>query len=971
MIRLTLTLLLQIFVAVAISQNPVFKPYFPADADPSLWEEAWLLVESNDFDAEKTDSVIEVSLERLTADIEPEANLMVTTLLADYISMMSKNPARGRQILENSGEIFSQHNHNDTLNIAWVHRYFMMAYNSVYTRNAPDIATNFQKAYHVLMAFNDNHPLVPVLQYNLMQAFFQIRKVVEGFEYFTPLIEYAEKNENWFFMVNAYLGAGNIIKFYNPGLSTEFLQYAFFLAERYQVDRHLNDPFFYISLGSAYTATDNHQHALEYYTRGLDVLREKNPQNKSLESNFLYYTGVSHGNLGNYAQAIAYLDSSATLERELAGKSINWYRTMGLKGKNLNFAGKFKDALEVNQEVYSFFAETNSKQNAYYYQHAIQELMKSYSGMGEHERALQLGQEAVYSFLGLEVPDDLYSLPNLTQHITPDKEYLNLEEALYLKIDIIRQMALEYENSSLIQSMLEHFEAVTHITDFHASVVNNAETLAALSARFKNNANKLLDGMTMLNASSSQKQDAYMLVTRSKAYLLQTENIRNQYNEVSGSLKESKEENAIRAQLNALLLDNSPEENPKKWEALNKELLMLEKNIFVAGILNPVEPQKVMQQMAVITDFDSVNDKIREDEMVIDFYLTEKYVHTFVISDQSFKAFAREVPENFEDITNNLFRNIKTGNHPRMNQLANEVSQILFEEIETESKSRLVLVPDEKLHALPFDILFIKNQSLLENMAISYRYSSHLFRTSIYNEQPRFKSFLAMAPVFDIRQPLENDYYASQIIQQEEYRDIIQDDEYLAPIPATLEEAETLTRLLSPKGINTKTLLREQATRKNFKNHAPGFDIIHISTHGFSNNHEPEKSGLALYDHIETRHRVDSLVTGLLKLGEISIYDLNADLVVLSACKSGYGAIHKGEGMMGISRGFITAGANNVVASLWKVHDQKTREFMITFYEFLLDGYDYDEALRLAKIDKQKQGWLTLDWAGFILINGN
>lgn len=968
MIRLPLILLLQLIVFVSIAQTSVYKPYFPREADPALWEEAWLLTEANEYNAEKADSLLILSMDRLTQNRQPAANLMVVTLLADYMGSMGRNPARGKEILDNSGKIFSSQ--NDTLHIAWVYRYSMMAYNSVYTRNAAGIATHFRRAYHVLMTLDNNHPLVPVLQYNLMQAFFQMRKVVEGFEYFNPLIEHAEKNDEWFFMVNAYLGAGNIIKFYNPGLSLEFLQYAFLLANRHQVDRHLNDPFLYISLGSAHTATDHHKQALEYYQEGLETLREHNPRNKSLESSFLYYMGVSHGNMGNYFPAINYLDSAATLEMELAGKSRNWHRTMGLKGKNLNFAQQFDQAQKINQEVYNYFKETTAHQNSYYFQNASLELMRSYAGLGEYDLALQLGQEAIYTFLAMEVPEDLFVLPNLTQHISPDRNYLQLEEALYLKLDIMRQMALENPDQEIITHMLHHFETVTHITDFHASVVASEETLSALSARFKHNANKLLDGLVVLEAAKEQMQEAYLLAARSKAYLLQTENIINQYHGKEGSMMKSQEEKARRAQLNIRLLDISPADDPEKWEELTREILHLEKNIFVADILNPVETDQLMQHMASGRNAESVNDNIRKDEMVIDFYQTEKHLHTFVITDDSFHAFSRELPGNLSEMATDLFRQIKMGSQTNTNRLASAISEILFKDIETDRKNHLTIIPDENLHALPFDILLIQNNPLLEAHAISYRYSSHLYRTSTGDTSPRFRSFLAMAPVFDNNQPLESDYLTAQYTSEEEYRDIIKDGLSLAPLPATLEETEALTETLALAGLQTMSLERHEATRANFKKHAPEFDIIHLSTHGFSNNNEPEKSGLALFDSISNEPGTETFVTSLLKTGEIATRQLNADLVVLSACKSGYGAIHKGEGIMGISRGFIAAGANNVVASLWKVHDQKTRMFMLTFYGYLLQGKEYAEALRLTKLEKQREGWLTMDWAGFILIDG-
>jgi len=92
-------------------------------------------------------------------------------------------------------------------------------------------------------------------------------------------------------------------------------------------------------------------------------------------------------------------------------------------------------------------------------------------------------------------------------------------------------------------------------------------------------------------------------------------------------------------------------------------------------------------------------------------------------------------------------------------------------------------------------------------------------------------------------------------------------------------------------------------------------------------------------------------------------------LVVLSACKSGYGKVEKGEGVISLPRSFLFNGVPNVIASLWKVHDERTKDLMVAFYKHLLeDKVSYAEALRLAKLDCIKKGFLPLDWAGFVLI---
>jgi len=95
----------------------------------------------------------------------------------------------------------------------------------------------------------------------------------------------------------------------------------------------------------------------------------------------------------------------------------------------------------------------------------------------------------------------------------------------------------------------------------------------------------------------------------------------------------------------------------------------------------------------------------------------------------------------------------------------------------------------------------------------------------------------------------------------------------------------------------------------------------------------------------------------------------DANLVVLSSCNSGDGILEKSEGINSLQKNFLLAGVPNVIASFWKVHDEKTKDLMVAFYKYLLkDNVSYAEALRLAKLECIENGFLPLDWAGFILI---
>jgi CHAT domain-containing protein len=125
------------------------------------------------------------------------------------------------------------------------------------------------------------------------------------------------------------------------------------------------------------------------------------------------------------------------------------------------------------------------------------------------------------------------------------------------------------------------------------------------------------------------------------------------------------------------------------------------------------------------------------------------------------------------------------------------------------------------------------------------------------------------------------------------------------------------------------------------------YRVLHFATHGLVDSEYPALSALALSKFDESGRPQE----GFLRLGDIYELNLNADLVVLSACDTALGEAIRGEGLVGLTQGFIYAGAKSLVASLWKVPDSATATLMIRFYEYMLrDGQRPAEALRNAQL---------------------
>jgi CHAT domain-containing protein len=141
---------------------------------------------------------------------------------------------------------------------------------------------------------------------------------------------------------------------------------------------------------------------------------------------------------------------------------------------------------------------------------------------------------------------------------------------------------------------------------------------------------------------------------------------------------------------------------------------------------------------------------------------------------------------------------------------------------------------------------------------------------------------------------------------------------------------------------------------------------LHFATHGLINNQHPELSGVVL-SLVDEQGRPQN---GFLRLYDIYNLRLEANLVVLSACQTALGKQIKGEGLVGITRGFMYAGAVQIVSSLWQIDDRATAEFMRRFYEaVLVEGARPAAALRAAQISmwKDKRWERPHYWAAFTL----
>jgi CHAT domain-containing protein/Tfp pilus assembly protein PilF len=187
----------------------------------------------------------------------------------------------------------------------------------------------------------------------------------------------------------------------------------------------------------------------------------------------------------------------------------------------------------------------------------------------------------------------------------------------------------------------------------------------------------------------------------------------------------------------------------------------------------------------------------------------------------------------------------------------------------------------------------------------------------------------------------------------------------LVRLVATRQEADAILAI-APSGTSLKAMDFKANRAMAISAELKKYRILHFATHGLLNSKHPELSGIVLSLLDEKGNPQD----GFLRLQDVYNLRLPVDLVVLSACNTGLGKDLRGEGLIGLTRGFMYAGSKRVVSSLWKVDDEATAELMTRFYVGMLkENLAPAAALRAAQlaVRKQKRWRAPFYWAGFVL----
>ena len=338
------------------------------------------------------------------------------------------------------------------------------------------------------------------------------------------------------------------------------------------------------------------------------------------------------------------------------------------------------------------------------------------------------------------------------------------------------------------------------------------------------------------------------------------------------------------------------------------------------------------------------------DQVLLEYLVGEAESHLFLVGRDRFAV--RRIPAGADTLAAlvTAFRTAVAADAPGLHDLSHQLYRLLVEPVAADlgGTDRLIVVPDGPLFHLPFAALHDGDAYLIQKHAIACSPSA-----SLLDPKLRGRGGAGKRALLAVGNP--SSYRSQELLAQargaEGWR--------FGDLPFAEEEVHRIARHFRHELILTRDAASEEAVKAAIGTATD----VHFATHGRLDPAEPLLSGLAL------AQDEDAAEDGLFQAYEILKLPLQADLVVLSACNTGLGRLAGGEGVLGLTRAFLYAGARALVMSLWEVPDRSTAELMDRFYVERFDArVPGDVALQRAQLARLGAGDPVRAWAGFVLM---
>ena len=323
-----------------------------------------------------------------------------------------------------------------------------------------------------------------------------------------------------------------------------------------------------------------------------------------------------------------------------------------------------------------------------------------------------------------------------------------------------------------------------------------------------------------------------------------------------------------------------------------------------------------------------IQSSLGADETLLEYFQSDGEIYVFVVDRERVKGLRLDAPDVDREIER-FRRALEAPGSTEHERSARDLYARLVEPVESLIRSpKLVVVPHGGLHYLPFNALKSTSGFVIDRWSVRYLPSASAMQHIRAESQEPRRSVLAVG------------------------------NPDAGPAVPKLKHAETEAVEIGGLFPRSKVLVGKEATETTFRRLAGEFGYLHVASHGRFDSESPLGSGLLL--------AADADNDGLLTVDELFTLQLDAEVVVLSACETGLGRLNPGDDMVGLTRGFMYAGARSVVASLWRVDDAATLALMREFYSNL-GHLTAVEALRAAQVMAKERYGHPFYWAAFQL----
>lgn len=349
------------------------------------------------------------------------------------------------------------------------------------------------------------------------------------------------------------------------------------------------------------------------------------------------------------------------------------------------------------------------------------------------------------------------------------------------------------------------------------------------------------------------------------------------------------------------------------------------------------------------------------DKILLEYASYEDSLYVFVVNSKIQKLISIPKPREFDRWSNDFKQSILQGNFELYRHVAHKLYLTLIQPVSgyLEAGREVVIVPEGSLWHINFDLL-LENENqgaefsewpyLLRNYAISYANSANVLLNK--KQADRWMNTNCLAFAYSGK---DSKWYSDH-----PYKGIMRD--VRRDLPGSRKEIKNISNL-----VPGNYYYGDDATERNFKENGHTYSLLHLALHGDIEDTNPMLSKLFF-----SPLKADSIEDNLLHIYEVYDMNLNADMLVLSACNTGVGTLRNGEGIMSLGRAFQYAGVKSVVFSNWAVPDDTAPIIMKYFYTNLKEGQSKSQALKNAKLEYLKGAKLykgnPFYWGNFMII---